>query len=714
MKKLFLFLALVIFWSGSINQIFAINTLDPNKVSLVTLYDHDGLEVKMLSTFYKLQNEYYFFGSNDKYGDELFLFNPVDSSAKLVKDFNPGEGDTFVDLAENNGEVYAIVAVKSGEEVSKTRYENQLYQIRKGGNLNLMSSFNSEYNSISFRQADESILFLNVYLINNYNTSSVTNTRKVYQLIDGNLKFLQDGLIQPISRDFKYFIKSPEGKIAIRIYNEKDKTDKVIQYNKSGIIELVYPNYASGYEFQTIYFNGELYFNYLDPLYGYELHKLTTSGPKLVVDINKGNLNADIKIMQVYQNNLFILANDGSTGQELWRIDANGNAFQVIDGTPYKSSSYNSHFSTNCLLNMTSDQGFILGEYYYFFVRENLNVADIPSYLYRVDKNFKSELLIDLTSIYSRYNLLGLYQISSKAIFFDIQDKESYGSGVTRVLINSDGNIEKRLQSGYSASELSDGFKFGGELFYKIYDSGCSSRLLLQKNGTIDATGLITDGLASSEKFEDFYYFKTFGNYIVFERRTVIHPLQTEWVLLKQVDFTDVTRDGTFAKYIYGLKDANLIGGFNDLTFRPQKSITRGEFATMVVNSFGLSKAFINNPFTDLNSGVAHYDTIMSLYNMGVINGYSDGTFKPNENITRGQAAKIIANLIDVNYSTSALGFTDIDKSSMFYNQIMKLTGIKVDGEKIMSGYSDGSFKVNENITREQAAKIIYLGSRVN
>ncbi len=307
-----------------------------------------------------------------------------------------------------------------------------------------------------------------------------------------------------------------------------------------------------------------------------------------------------------------------------------------------------------------------------------------------------------------------MYQISSKAIFFDIQDKESYGSGVTRVLINIDGKIEKRLQSGYSATELSDGFKFGGELLYKIYDSGCWMRLLNQKNGIIDSAGLMIDGVAKSDIFENFYYFKTFGNYVVLERRTVVHPMHTEWVLLKQGDFTDITREGPFAKYIYGLKDANFTGGFNDLTFRPQKSITRGEFATMVVNSFGLSKAFINNPFRDLNSGVAHYDTIMSLYNMGVINGYSGGTFRPNENITRAQASKIIANLIDINYSTIAFGFTDIDKNNVFYNQIMKLAGIKVDGEKIISGYSDGSFRADEYITREQAAKIIYLGSRVN
>ncbi|AWE06403.1 hypothetical protein DCE79_02940 [Lysinibacillus sp. 2017] len=114
--------------------------------------------------------------------------------------------------------------------------------------------------------------------------------------------------------------------------------------------------------------------------------------------------------------------------------------------------------------------------------------------------------------------------------------------------------------------------------------------------------------------------------------------------------------------------------------------------------------------FSDLNPSNAHYNDILNLSERGIINGYPDETYRPNVAITRGQAAKIIAKIL--NLDTNGLenpNFTDVNVNDQFYPYIAAL--VKAG---IISGYSDNTFKPTQTITRGQMAKMIAIGFNLN
>ncbi|MEY9978309.1 S-layer homology domain-containing protein [Lysinibacillus sp. RC79] len=116
--------------------------------------------------------------------------------------------------------------------------------------------------------------------------------------------------------------------------------------------------------------------------------------------------------------------------------------------------------------------------------------------------------------------------------------------------------------------------------------------------------------------------------------------------------------------------------------------------------------AAATSPFTDIDQYSSHYDNILKLYSQGAISGYADKTFRPNQNVTRGQAAKMLATVLDLDLkNVQDPYFKDVPKSSEYYKYIAAL-----QNAGIMAGYSNGTFMPNEVITRGQLAKILALG----
>lgn len=98
-----------------------------------------------------------------------------------------------------------------------------------------------------------------------------------------------------------------------------------------------------------------------------------------------------------------------------------------------------------------------------------------------------------------------------------------------------------------------------------------------------------------------------------------------------------------------------MVSGYVDAseTFRPKDGVTRAEFTKMLCTVFGLDVTNLGSkfePFTDVSPENWYYKYVVALYNANgevgtIINGYEDGTFKPNDKITRQEAAKMVANM---------------------------------------------------------------------
>ena len=96
--------------------------------------------------------------------------------------------------------------------------------------------------------------------------------------------------------------------------------------------------------------------------------------------------------------------------------------------------------------------------------------------------------------------------------------------------------------------------------------------------------------------------------------------------------------------------------------------------------------------FSDVDANTATGANIYKLVNAGILNGYEDGTFRPNNNLTRAELCKIV-NLVFNYTEAEELSFSDMSKNDWFYNYvaIAKKAGY-------ITGHADGTFKGNDYI----------------
>lgn len=145
------------------------------------------------------------------------------------------------------------------------------------------------------------------------------------------------------------------------------------------------------------------------------------------------------------------------------------------------------------------------------------------------------------------------------------------------------------------------------------------------------------------------------------------------------------------------------IMGYPDGTVQPKGEITRAEACTIFFRlltdssrDYYFSKT---NDYTDVNAGDWFNNAISTLSNAGIVTGYNDGTFRPNQPITRGEMAKIIANFANLNKGTKS--FTDL--SGHWSKSYVELAA----GNGWIAGYPDGSFRPDQKITRAETVTMI-------
>ncbi|MFK5707837.1 5'-nucleotidase C-terminal domain-containing protein [Lysinibacillus boronitolerans] len=125
--------------------------------------------------------------------------------------------------------------------------------------------------------------------------------------------------------------------------------------------------------------------------------------------------------------------------------------------------------------------------------------------------------------------------------------------------------------------------------------------------------------------------------------------------------------------------------------------------AALAVTAVAVVPASAASPFSDVKESHADFESIATLYAAGIISGYPDGTFKPDSNVTRGQAAKMIAGALKLDTKEVVdPKFTDISASNPYYGSIAALVGLNV-----ITGYGDNTFRPNQTITHGDLAKIL-------
>ena len=185
-----------------------------------------------------------------------------------------------------------------------------------------------------------------------------------------------------------------------------------------------------------------------------------------------------------------------------------------------------------------------------------------------------------------------------------------------------------------------------------------------------------------------------------FTKFAVIAVTSVEEVPPTPVVLTDIAGHWAEAS-IKALVDKGAIAGYPDQTLKPNRTITRAEFAKVLVKAFEL-EAKDGKVFEDTASHWAK-DDIATANAHGIIKGYSDQKFGPNDLITREQVAVMVTRAANLTASDQAPVFTDSAEISDWAQEAVASAA----EAGIINGYPDGSFQPQGNATRAEAATII-------
>ena len=145
------------------------------------------------------------------------------------------------------------------------------------------------------------------------------------------------------------------------------------------------------------------------------------------------------------------------------------------------------------------------------------------------------------------------------------------------------------------------------------------------------------------------------------------------------VDFTDVPADAWYGNAVRTLASLGVIKGIGNDQFAPNRTITRAEF-TVIAMRFANVSADVTNPFTDISTNDWFYSAVTSAVSYGWINGYSDGSFRPQATITRAEVVTIVNRMLnrtaDRNFvdSNATAQFDDVPNTYWAYYNIMEAT----------------------------------------
>jgi len=143
------------------------------------------------------------------------------------------------------------------------------------------------------------------------------------------------------------------------------------------------------------------------------------------------------------------------------------------------------------------------------------------------------------------------------------------------------------------------------------------------------------------------------------------------------------------------------IKGYADGSFQPNNNITRAEFATVIVKAFKLVPQS-GKVFSDTQNSWAR-DNISTASYYGIVNGCTDSCFGPNEQITREQMAVMIVKAANLGRTMGNTTYSDDLNISSWAKEAVAAAS----EENIISGYPNNTFKPKENASRAEAAAII-------
>ncbi len=217
------------------------------------------------------------------------------------------------------------------------------------------------------------------------------------------------------------------------------------------------------------------------------------------------------------------------------------------------------------------------------------------------------------------------------------------------------------------------------------------------KNGEYTLWFEDENSLREKMKLAEKYKIKGTGNWSAGQENDGIWDYYELWV--KGIYFNDIAHHFAKESIIKVYNDGIMVGS-DENNFAPQRQLTRGEAAVVFCRVLDI-KPENNTKYSDTKGHFAE-KYINALSSEGIISGYLDGTFRPNNIISRQEMAALLSRVLEIDYHGKNNFYSDVNKSLWSFEEITALTQAG-----IMKGYEDGTFKPFNPISRGETAVLI-------
>lgn len=152
-----------------------------------------------------------------------------------------------------------------------------------------------------------------------------------------------------------------------------------------------------------------------------------------------------------------------------------------------------------------------------------------------------------------------------------------------------------------------------------------------------------------------------------------------------------------------------IIGGYGNGLFGPNDFVTRAQVAAMLNRALSLSYNVEKPQFSDVQAGYWAYADIVAAKGAGIVAGYPDGTFRPEQYVTRAEMAAILDRAFNLPYPAAGLTFKDLGQTGFAWADASIIT---LAGNGIAGGYQGGLFRPERSVTRAEFA--VFLSRILN
>ena len=171
--------------------------------------------------------------------------------------------------------------------------------------------------------------------------------------------------------------------------------------------------------------------------------------------------------------------------------------------------------------------------------------------------------------------------------------------------------------------------------------------------------------------------------------------------------FCDVPVDAWYEDALDWAVDGEVVSGFADGTFRPGDAVTRAQVVSWLWTLAGEPLAAAPHGFGDVRDTAWFDDALSWAAGEGLVSGFSDGTFRAGDAVTRAQFASMLWNLADRPTARTAVSFSDVRPSAWYAEAVSWLVDLGW-----VEGFRNGTFRPLEPVNRAQAVSWLHAGRR--